>query len=277
MNRFEGGLAAAALGAALAASVCASCDGGSGDPARWTPTSGISWDIRLIEPPTLDDVAGFDIQALDVDLFDTDAEVVASLKAKGIAVIAYFSAGSWEDWRPDAGDFPSSTLGSDYEGWEGERWLDIRASDALAPIMRARLDLAVEKGFDGVDPDNVDGYSNVTGFDISAADQLAFNRWLADEAHARGLAVGLKNDPEQAEQLEPSFDFTVTESCFAEGWSDLVQPFLDSGKPVLAIEYDDEMDEAEFLASVCPEARAIGASAIFKNRDLDAYVVHCGE
>jgi len=77
-------------------------------------------------------------------------------------------------------------LGNDYEGWAGEKWLDIRQISTLAPIMRARLDLCKQKGFDAVEPDNIDGYTNATGFPLTAQDQLDYNIWLANEAHARG-------------------------------------------------------------------------------------------
>ena len=56
--------------------------------------------------------------------------------------------------------------------------------------MQARLDLAVSKGCVGVEPDNVDGYQNSSGFPLTAADQLAYNRFLAGEARARGGAAG---------------------------------------------------------------------------------------
>jgi hypothetical protein len=81
------------------------------------------------------------VDVYDVDLFDVSADLVSRLHALGRNVICYMSAGSWEDWRPDAKEFPGEALGKDYDGWEGERWLDIRNIDALAPIMRARLDL----------------------------------------------------------------------------------------------------------------------------------------
>ena len=42
--------------------------------------------------------------------------------------------------------------------------------------------IAVQKGCDGVDPDNVDGYTNKTGFPLTAKDQLAYNKFLAQEA-----------------------------------------------------------------------------------------------
>ncbi len=48
--------------------------------------------------------------------------------------------------------------------------------------MKARLDLAQQKKCDAVDPDNVDGYMQDSNFDLSAADQLSYNRFLATEA-----------------------------------------------------------------------------------------------
>jgi hypothetical protein len=83
-------------------------------------------------------------------------------------------------------------LGSGLEDWPGEKWLDVRQIDTLAPIMRSRLDLCKSKGFDAVEADHVDGYSNSSGFPLSAEDQLRYNRFLASKAHARGLSIGLK-------------------------------------------------------------------------------------
>lgn len=106
----------------------------------------------------------------DIDLFDTPQEIIDELHSQGRVVICYFRAGSWEDWRPDADQFPDSVKGNNLSGWEGERWLDIRRLDVLGPIMRARMDVAVQNGCDGLEPDNVDGYSNYTGFDLTVAD-----------------------------------------------------------------------------------------------------------
>ncbi len=48
----------------------------------------------------------------DIDLFENSAEVVASLHAQGRHVICYLDAGTWEEWRSDAGEFPKSALGN---------------------------------------------------------------------------------------------------------------------------------------------------------------------
>ena len=126
--------------------------------------------------------------------------------------MCYIDFGTWENWRPDQASFPSSVLGSS-NGWPGEKWLDIRQISTLAPIMTARMQMCVQKGFDALEPDNIDGYSNSTGFPLTAADQLAYNEWIANTAHSLGLSVGLKNDVDQTAQLEPFFDWALDEQC----------------------------------------------------------------
>jgi hypothetical protein len=203
----------------------------------------------------------------DIDLYDTPQEVINDLHARGIHVLCYVSVGSWEDWRPDADQFPAEVLGRDYEGWPGERWLDIRRIDLLAPIMRARLDLCRAKGFDGVDPDNIEIYTNPSGFPLTYADQLTYARWLAQEAHARGLAIGLKNAPDMLADALDDFDFAVIESAFYYGWADDMLPFIAAGKAVFAIEYTDTGVE---FAAACEWGRAHHVSFILKDRALNA-------
>ena len=238
----------------------------------WQPSPGTSWQWELSDDSIN---TSFDVQVYDVDLFDTPVETIEALHAQGRKVICYISVGSWEDWREDSSEFPAEVIGKDYEGWEGEKWLDIRQIDALAPIMRARLDLCAEKGFDAVEPDNMDAYTNDTGFPLTYEDQLRYNLWLAEEAHRRGLSIGVKNDEEQVEDLLPYFDWALTEDCFVGEWCEAMTPFIDAGKAVFAAEYTDEMSLDEFLREVCPEAKALGFSAILKNRDLDAYRAAC--
>lgn len=205
-------------------------------PAIWQPTVYTSWQWQL-GGETVD--LSYDVQMYDIDLFDNDAETVAALHAQGQKVVCYVSVGSWEEWRPDADQFPVEVIGKDYEGWEGEKWLDIRRIDLLAPILLARFDQCAAKGFDGLEPDNIDSYTSDTGFPITAQDQLTFNIWLANQAHARGLSIGLKNDDEQVQELLPYFDWALTEDCVADDWCDLMTPFIEAGKPVFAAEYID--------------------------------------
>jgi len=228
-------------------------------PGAWKPAAVATWQIQLVGAVDTSP----DVQMFDVDLFDVDASTVATLHQKGAKVVCYTSAGTYEDWRPDAGSFPASVQGGG-NGWPGEKWLDIRAIDLLGPIMKARLDLCRGKGFDGVDADNVDGYTNTTGFPLSAADQLAYNRFLASEAHARGLSIGLKNDVAQTADLLGDFDWDLNEQCFEFNECNLLQPFVDAGNAVFQIEYN--LDTSAF----CPQANALNFNSMKKNLNLDA-------
>ena len=235
----------------------------------WKPALVTTWQWQLSQPPV---DQSLDVNLYDIDLFDNESSVVAALHALGRKVICYISVGSWEDWRPDKDQFPTEVIGKDYEGWPGEKWLDIRQIDQLAPIMRARLDLCRERGFDGIEPDNIDAYTADTGFPLTADDQLKYNLWLADEAHKRGLSIGLKNDSDQAADLEPYFDWALTEDCFAQDWCEQMSVFIQAGKPVFAAEYTDS---GITLDQFCPRAKAMKINAMLKNRNLDAYRQAC--
>ena len=102
-----------------------------------------------------------------------------------------------------------------------------------------------------------------------AADQLRFNRFLAVAAHARGLSIGLKNDLEQADVLEPQFDWALNEQCHQYDECNLLAPFTRAGKAVFVAEYD--LDTASF----CPQARAAGLMAMRKRLALDAWREPC--
>jgi hypothetical protein len=231
---------------------------------HWVPVQFSSFQIQFSGETDLTT----DAQIIDLDAFDTDQAVVEQFHQAGKKVICYINAGSAEDWRPDMDRFPAEVIGKDYEGWPGENWLDIRRLDILQPILDARLDMCKAKGFDGVEFDNMDGYQNDTGFDLTAEDQLIYNRWLADAAHSRVLAVGLKNDPEQIADLEPSFDFTILESCFKWEWCGLSAPFVKAGKPVFDIEYGP-------IDVYCAQAKNLSITLIGKNLELDAQRITC--
>ena len=207
----------------------------------------------------------------DIDLY-VEQSIIDELHAKGRKVIGYMSVGSWEDWRPDKDQFPSEMLGKDYEGWKGEKWLDIRQMDKLAPILLARLDLCKAKGFDAVEPDNMEIHTNDTGFPLTYDDQLKFALWLADESHKRGLAIGIKNAADQVKDLVGHFDFAITEDAFFYGWAEKMNPFIESGKPVFAAEYTDLGGD---FASYCKKSQQLNFSTILKHRGLDAWLQTC--
>jgi hypothetical protein len=234
----------------------------------WKPTPNITWQWQIGN----DDIdTSVEADVYDIDLY-VDQAIIDRLHAQGRKVICYISVGSWENWRPDKDHFPAEILGNDYEGWPGERWLDIRQMDKLAPILRARFDLCKSKGFDAIEPDNMEIYTNNTGFPLTYDDQLQFSRWLAEEAHARGLAIGQKNAPDMVKDLVDLYDFAITEDAFYYEWAEQISAYIAAGKPVFAAEYTDLPGD---FAQFCKAGKSLGFSVILKQRGLDAWLEIC--
>lgn len=239
---------------------------------------GLTWQWQLSGAADL----SAKVDVFDLDLFDTDPATVAAVHAKGAAAVCYLETGAWESYRPDAGAYPASVLGRTMGGYPDERYVDIRQLAVLRPIIAARLDLCKQKGFDGVEPDIDDSVVDVgaagVGFPVTYADQIAFNRMVATEAHARGLAIGLKNgtfgsSPHQfVADMEPFVDFAVNEQCYASGnVCDALKVFVAKGKPVFHTEYLTDYrgasasNPAPALAAFCPTTTALGFSSILKD------------
>ncbi len=210
----------------------------------WHPAVRTSWNWVLARParPPYRDVSMY-----DVDGFETSKAGVADLHAAGMKVVCYISAGTYENFRPDADQFPKALLGRK-NGWPGERWLDIRdlqqPDSVLHTIMDNRLDMCQAKGFDMVELDNVDGYRSRTGFPLTAADQLFFNATLANDARSRGMSVLQKNDLGQIPKLLPYFDGALNEQCnqykectTQQNGTFGLDQYVAAGKPVFQAEY----------------------------------------
>jgi hypothetical protein len=237
--------------------------------SAWSPPPETTWQWQL--SGAID--TSLEVPMYDIDLFDAPAEVIDALRAQDKVVICYFSAGSLEDWREDAGRFPSEAVGAGLDGWDGEWWIDVM-DPTVRSIMEARLDLAVERGCDGVEPDNVDGYANRNGLGLNATEQLDYNRFLADAAHTRGLSVGLKNDLDQLEELEPWFDWALNEECASYDECDRLAVFTDRGKAVFHTEYVEDWADADALAAeVCWVGERL--STLIKTWDLGPEYLAC--
>ncbi|MDH6111656.1 hypothetical protein P3T36_001972 [Kitasatospora sp. MAP12-15] len=285
-------LAALALSTALFVTSCSSDggsdDGGGGDDASsspttaapasppgtpgtpgtpqafWHPAPGTAWQWQL--SGTVDQ--SVNVPVYDIDGFENDASVVAALHAKGRKVICYINAGSWEDFRPDAAAFPKSVLGSG-DGWKGEKWFDIRQLAVLRPLLTQRFDMCKAKGFDAIEPDLLEAYANKSGFPVTAADQLTYNRMIAEIAHQAGLSVALKNDVAQVPALVDTFDFSIDEQCAEFQECDQLTPFIKEGKAVLHVEYN--VPNSKY----CAQSDQLQLSSMEKHLELDAWREPC--
>ncbi len=222
-----------ALIAGLSAAAAAAAPGlASDDPSHWIPPAQLTWYWQLQGKVSNSQP----VAAYDIDGFETTAKQVEELHALGKHVICYIDVGTAEKFRPDYKEFPASVLGKG-NGWPGEKWIDISKLEIVEPIMTRRFEKCAEKHFDAVEPDNIEAYDNNSGFPITAAEQLVYNEWVAEEVHALGMAVLQKNDPQQTPELEPYFDGALTEQCNQYHECEEFAPYVAAGKPVLNAEY----------------------------------------
>jgi len=221
-------------------------------PARadmWLPTPADT--LQWILQGKVDMTA--DATVYDIDGFDNGAATVRKLHAAGKHAICYIDVGTWENWRPDAKQFPKSVLGKD-NGWPGERYLDIRQLGVLEPIMQARFEMCQQKGFDAIEPDNMDSYQAKTGFPLTWRDELTYVEWLIGVAHDLGLSIGQKNLPERAKALEPEMDWALLEECFFDRFCPAFAPYAADGKAVFNTEYLSDTSETKFRNADCAAA-----------------------
>jgi hypothetical protein len=240
--------------------------------ARWIPAVGTSYQIEYQYPGNHLNTR-VPAQIYDIDMFDSTPAMVSALHRQGRRAVCYIDVGTWENWRPDAGKFPKKVLGKPDGGWPGERWLDIRQTSILEPIMGARFALCKSKNFDAVDPDNIDGYENNTGFPLTSVEQLTYDIWVAQAVHAQGLAVAQKNDNDQIAELARYFDYAVVEQCFVQGWCKQFERYTHRNRLVVDVEYG--LSNQRFLQKACPSDAAFHELAILKHLSLNPWIVTC--
>ena len=252
------------------------CSGTEGDILRTKPDGAVTqrprpaplsaWQIQL--SGALDTTV--DVRSYIVDVA-TPASVIRGLHDAGRIVLCYFSAGTLEPFRDDAGRFPASTLGAPLVDFPDERWIDIRDATVRA-IMQDRIIAAAGAGCDGVHPSGISAFQENTNLTFTRADQVGYDRWLTTVAHGLGLSIGLVHaDAALSQDLVADFDWAVLFTCLDTDCAP-ASPFTGAGKPVFLIEYGDETQ----VPVVCAKARSLGLSAIIK-RDayLGAFRVGC--
>ncbi|CAN8098340.1 unnamed protein product [Discula destructiva] len=231
------------------------------------------------------------VSLYDIDMFlHQNLSVVRDLRAQNVDVICYFSAGSYEPYRPDSWKFTDADKGKELDGWPGEYWLDLN-SDNVRSIMTARIEIAAQMNCTGIDPDNVDGYDNDNGFGLTQDDSISFMRFLAQEASLRGLMTGLKNAGDIIDDVIDYVQFSVNEQCALYGECDVFTAFPNASKPVFHIEYPagtDDTDKTFFAGSTVSQFCSLGDSGVnsqdqggfntvLKYMNLSGFVQYCDD
>jgi hypothetical protein len=223
----------------------ASC---SSDPDDKGPDESAKPSPKAVRLPPVH--AGFDYQIGGAYPPPSGVRIVARDRkaepARDLYNICYVNA--FQAQPDERDDWPADLLLRDKKGkvvvdgdWD-EALLDI-GTPAKRERVAARIDEWIDgcadKGYDAVEPDNLDSFTRSRGL-LSAADATAFIKLLSDHAHSRGLAIGQKNTVELAGQRgRTGLDFAVAEECgeydecgeYAEAFDDrvVVIEYTDNG------------------------------------------------
>jgi len=218
----------------------------------WTPPTVVSWQWELDHPLDLASTSDMGTgvttytgapapspTVYDIDGFDNSAATVSALKAAGDHVICYIEVGAAESYRPDYSQFAAEDLGTAMPGYSSERYLNIN-DPATVRVIEARISMCASKGFDAVEPDIDDSYTDATGFSVTQSQNVVYDTTLAVYAHSLGLGWALKNGdaPGFAAAMQPVSDFVVDEQCHQYNSCDSFIPFASAGKAVLEVEYN---------------------------------------
>jgi hypothetical protein len=190
--------------------------------------------------------------------------------------ICYVDAGTAENWRSDYAKFDPSELGGDVPGWPGEEFVNVAdwassvpsGYETLQTIMTNRIALCQEEGFDAIEADNVDAYSDgsIGDFTLSMAQEETYIDELVSIAHSDGLAFFLKNEVNGDSLITteaPLVDGEIDEQCWQYAECSALDVFVQDGKPVLNVEY-----QAFAEPTLCAEANAFPMATIQAGVDL---------
>jgi hypothetical protein len=204
----------------------------------------------------------------DIDGIDNPASTVKALHARGDKVICYIEIGAAGNYYPASEEHLKTTyyaqlkaagdLGSAVPGFP-EQYINIRKASAVRIIKSMIKAVCAAKGYDAVEPDIDDSYTDKTGFGITEAQNIKYDRTLGAYAHSLGLAWGQKNGDNDAAfsaALQPTTDFLLDEECsFFSTCGIVTPPYAKAGKLVLDVEYTDDwgsntrQDLAKFCAA----------------------------
>jgi hypothetical protein len=130
----------------------------------------------------------------------------------------------------------------------------------IASIVGTWIDGCAHRGFQAVEPDNLDSYERSDGR-LTPSDNASFARLLSRRAHAAGLAIAQKNTADLlAQHKSIGFDFAVTEECgryreceqYASAYADRV--------------FDIEYRAGDFAATCRGSGAAL--SVVLRDRDV---------
>jgi hypothetical protein len=249
-------------------------------PTNSGPNNGSEWQWELDHPLRVGSPADMGFGAtnaagavapnptvFDIDGIENPASTVTALHARGDKAICYIEIGSAGNYyAPSDEGIPvtyyaqlqaAGDLGAKMAGYP-EYYLNINAPSTVSIIESMIRQQCAAKGFDAVEPDIGDSYTDNTGFGITQAQNAAYDNTLGTYAHSLGLAWGQKNGDQNssfAKTQEPVADFLLTEECnYYHTCATVTAPYVTAHKLVLNAEYTDDWgtSRVQDLQKFCP-------------------------
>ncbi|WP_078305518.1 endo alpha-1,4 polygalactosaminidase [Deinococcus sp. LM3] len=237
------------------------------------PTGKVSWDWQIGANSDSNIIVPAGVQLIDIDGFTASAAKVAQLNQQGLYTVCYLDVGSYEPGRPDSAQYPSYLKIQQDPDWPSEYFLDVtdvfKPNSVLARILQNRFKMCRDKGFAAIEPDNLQNDENVRGGLITTQQQIDFNGWVADQAHAVGLAVFQKNGPDKillrdrtGQMMVEKFDGILNEQCQEYNECGALAEYTKRGKLALNVEYK------QGLSLNCAQFTSLGVNSLKKDLNL---------
>ncbi len=217
----------------------------------------------------------------DIDGIENTAATVAALHAAGDHAICYIEVGTAGNYYTAAQEGIATTyyaqlqaagdLGGSLSGYP-ESFININAASAVSIIESMINQQCAQKGFDAVETDLDETFSNNEGstpFTITQANEEAYLTTLADYMHSIKLGWIAKNLDDTGiasfvSDMEPLSQGIISEQCNQYSSCSLLSPYEKADKWIGNAEYAPET-QAEFCAS----DNAANINGVLFNVNLD--------
>lgn len=210
----------------------------------------------------------------DIDAIINPPSTISALHAMGKHVVCYIEVGAAGNYYSASEEGVATTyyqqfeaageLGKKVAGYP-EYYLNIDSPTTVSIVESMISRQCATKGFDAVETDIDDEYSDNSGFPITKADEESYMTTLADYMHGLGLAWFIKNPDDTgdsyATDMEPLADAVLTEQCNQYHTCGLLSAYV-GHKAVFNAEYS--LKTSRF----CPSDLALGFNGAKFNKAL---------